>query len=533
MHKAFYNIYSYLKNHKGIGFFILFIYAAIIFFFAWNIHFEEDITKLIPGGEKQELLKKILSEADFTDKLIVSISAESTEVDPDSLVLYADEFTNILEKDYSEYILEIKGKIPEKDINEIYNFVYGNLPIFLDQSDYNKIRGRVRCDSVNKRLASGYRQLMSPTGFVTKEFFLSDPLNITNLGLEKLQELQVGDNFSIYNNYLVTKDRQNIILFLNPVFPASETDKNEDFINSLNKTVSGLNKKYSSVEGSYFGGVLYSLANANRIKKDIRLTMGIAISLLLILLVFFYRKIYVPLLLFIPSILAGISAIAILSIFKGSVSAISLGIGAILLGVTLDYALHILTHFRNNKDVAQLYQEITKPILMSSLTTAIAFLCLIFVRSEALNDLGIFAAVSVLLSSVFALVIIPLFYNPGSEKAQPTTFLDRIASVDYSRIRPLVVLVIVIFAVSIFFFNKVEFNSDLSRLNYQPEEIEEIEKKVEGLAGRSGKSVYMIAYGNTVDEALQQNNKLYQNLREFEDEGFIQNFSSIGGVVLS
>ncbi|MDR5590328.1 MMPL family transporter [Christiangramia sp. SM2212] len=533
MHKAFYNIFSYLKNHKIIGFSILLAYTIFISFFAWNINLEEDITKLIPSGEKQQLLKKILKETDFSDKLIVSISAESEEVNPDSLVLYANEFTDILEEDYADYILEIKGKVPEKDIKQIYNFVYGNLPIFLDESDYSEIENRLYRDSINDRIASGYRQLMSPTGFVTKDYFLSDPLNFTNLGLAKLQELQVGDNFSIYKNYLVTKDKKNIILFLDPKFPASETNQNQIFIDSLQITVDGLNQSYSTVKASYFGGVLYSLANANRIKSDIQLTMGIAISLLLLLLIFFYRKIYVPLLLFLPSMLAGVSAIAVLSIFKESVSAISLGIGAILLGVTLDYALHILTHFRNNRNVKHLYRDITKPVLMSSITTAIAFLCLIFVQSEALNDLGIFAAISVLLSSVFALTLIPVFYNPGTEKAEKSTFLDKIASVDYSKLRPLVIGVVAVFIVSIFFFNKVEFNNDLSKLNYKPSEIKKLEKELEALAGRSGKSVYMVAYGNTVDEALQQNSKLYQRLQVYENDGLIKNFSSIGGVIHS
>ncbi|MCB7480227.1 MMPL family transporter [Christiangramia sediminis] len=522
-----------MKNHKLVGFIILLLYTILISFFAWNISLEEDITKLIPAGKQQELLKKILKETDFSDKLIVSISAESENINPDSLVVYANEFTGILEKDFSEYILEIKGKVPEKDINQIYNFVHGNLPVFLDEQDYKEIENRLYRDSINNRLVSGYRQLMSPTGFITKDYFLSDPLNFTNLGLAKLQELQVGDNFSIYKNYLVTKDRQHIILFLDPVFSASETDQNEIFISSLEETVNKLNKDYATVEASYFGGVLYSLANANRIKTDIRLTMGIAISLLLLLLLFFYQKIYVPVLLFLPSILAGITAIAVISIFKGSISVISLGIGAILLGITLDYALHILTHFRNNRDIEHLYQDITKPVLMSSVTTAIAFLCLIFVQSEALNDLGIFAAISVLLSSFFALILIPLFYNPGIKKIENTSFIDKIAAVDYSKIKPLVIGIIAIFVISLFFFNKVEFNKDLSKLNYEPAEVKKLEKEVESLAGRSGKSIYMVAYGNTVDEALQQNNILYQRLQEFENEKIIQNFSSIGGVIHS
>ena len=533
MYKTFHNIHNFLKNHRFFGFSLLLLFTATITFFAWNIRLEEDITRLIPAGKKQQLLKRVLDQTDFSDKLIISISAKEKSTDPDHLVNYANDLTHSLNKDFSEYVAEIKGKVPEKDIRQVFYFVYDNLPIFLDENDYEIIENRIYPDSINNRLSSAYRQLMSPTGFVTKDYILSDPLGLANLGLARLQELQVGDNFSIYKNYLITKDEQSIILFLDPVFPSSETNKNKEFINALQNTIENLDKKYSGIEANYFGGVLYSLANAERIKKDIRLTMGVAVVLLLFLLIFFYRRLYVPLLMFLPGLLAGTSAIAILSIVKGSISAISLGIGAILLGITLDYALHILTHYRNNRDIEHLYRDITRPVLMSSITTAIAFLCLMFIKSEALNDLGVFAAISVLLSSVFALILIPLLYNPGKEEFHKATFLDKIAAIDYSKNKPLVFIVIAILIVSVFFFSDVKFNNDLSALNYQPAEIKKIENEVESLAGRSGKSVYMIAYGNSVDEALQNNHKLYLSLKTLEEQERIKNFSSIGGVILS
>ncbi|TBW29256.1 MMPL family transporter [Gramella sp. KN1008] len=533
MHKAFLNIHNFLKNRRLFGIILLFIYVVITSVLAWSISLEEDITRLIPSGKKQDILKKVLRVTDLSDKLIITISASSDETSPDSLVAYAHSLTEKIEKELPQYVTQIKGKVPPRDIRQVYNFVYDNLPVFLQENDYEEISNRLYPDSIRDRLGSGYRQLMSPTGFVTKDYFLGDPLGFANLGLAKLQELQIGDNFGIYKNYLVTKDRKNIILFLDSTLPSSETDKNADFINGLEAITGRLNTRFEGVEASYFGGILYSLANASRIKEDIKLTIGIAGILLLTLLVFFYRKIYVPLLLFIPSLMAGITAIAILSVFKGSVSAISLGIGAILLGITLDYALHIMTHYRNNRDIDQLYRDITRPVLMSSATTAIAFLCLIFLKSEALNDLGLFASISVMLSSVFALILVPLFYQPNTDVTRNTTFLDRIAAVDYSRIRPLVIIVILLFAVSLFFFNRVEFNNDLSKLNYEPSGIKELEERVESLAGRSGKTVYMVAYGNSVDDALQENNRLYQRLKEFEDEGRIRSFSSIGGVILS
>ena len=52
-------------------------------------------------------------------------------------------------------------------------------------------------------------------------------------------------------------------------------------------------------------------------------------------------------------------AIAAYSSFAGgTISAISIGIGSVLLGITLDFSLHILTHFRNNSDIKELTEAL-------------------------------------------------------------------------------------------------------------------------------------------------------------------------------
>src|SRR5690606_26841263 len=153
-----------------------------------------------------------------------------------------------------------------------------------------------------------------------------------------------------------------------------------------------LDQKYSGkVKSEYFGAALIAVANAAQIKKDVSFTVGITFTLLIVIFMLFYRKLFIPLILFVPTFFGGLLAMAVLFLVRNEISAISLGIGSVLIGVTLDYALHILTHIRHNASVKELYQDLTKPLLMSGLTTALAFLCLLFIDSQALQDLGIFA----------------------------------------------------------------------------------------------------------------------------------------------
>ena len=527
-------IHNFLSKHKRIGLLIGLSFLGIVIFLASRITLEEDITRLIPSGERQELLKKVLAQTEFSDKIIVTISSTSAESKPAELTQYAQQFIDSVNIQLPEFVKDIQGKVPEEGIREIYDFVYDNLPLFLNEADYKSIESRLQKDSIQARLKENYKSLISPAGLVTKEFLFKDPLSITYLGLKKLEELQVGDDFELYNNFLITKDQKHLLLFLSPTLPASETDKNSLFLEKLETIQANLDQEFKEVKGEFFGRVLYSVANANQIKKDIKITIGIALGILLLLLIFYYRRIYVPLLLFVPGLIGGISGIAFLYLLKGSISSISIGIGAILLGISIDYSLHVLTHYRNNRNLSQLYKDVTAPVLMSSATTAIAFFCLMFVHSEALNDLGIFAAVSVLVSSIFALILIPLFYKaPKFETSVKETFIDKITSVDFHKKKVLVILMILLFLGGMFFFTKVEFNNDLSSINFKTKELIQVEENVQNIAGRAAKSIYLVSHGNTTDQALDYNNSLYNKLSDLKEQGEISNFSSIGGVVLS
>ncbi len=528
-----FKFHKFLSQYKLPALLGLIIFIGIAGFLASRISLEEDISNLIPTGERQEVIRKVLDNTEFSDKIIVSISSQSKLPNPEELTAYAQQFIDSIEEQLPEYINDIQGKVPEEGIREIYNFVYQNLPLFLNESDYDILKTRLERDSIRERMAVNYKNLISPTGLVTKEFLIKDPLSLTSLGLRKLEELQVEDDFELYNNFLISKDHRNVLLFISPVLPASETNENQIFIDRLENIQEGLNYQFKDVRGEFFGGVLYSIANANQIKLDIKITIGIAGSILLLLLIFYYKKIYIPLVIFIPSLLGGLTAIAFIYLLKGSISAISLGVGSVLLGISIDYSLHILTHYKNNNDVRILYKEVTFPVLMSSITTAIAFLCLLFLKSEALNDLGLFAAVSVITASVFALVIIPLIYKAPTHNNSKQTIIDKVASIDLHRKIPLVVSLFVIFLIGLFFFTGVKFNNDLSALNYEPEEIRERENDIKEIAGQASKSIYVISYGNSVDEALGHNNELYRELGVLQESGMVQSYSSIGGVVLS
>ncbi|MEM9142432.1 MAG: MMPL family transporter, partial [Bacteroidota bacterium] len=520
-----------MRERRGPALILLLALLGGLAFLSSRIAFEEDISKLIPVNREAQELQNVLKSVNFADKIIVHLQ-RGDEGRTDDLISYASVFLDSLAHSSSEYVQNIQGKVKDEDMLDAIDFVYENIPLFLDATDYDAIEQKLSEQSLAEITEQHYKTLISPSGILAKKTLLKDPLGISFIALKKLQELGFREDFVIKDGFLLSKDEEHILLFIDPVFESNDTARNTPFANTLYRLQKRLNTQFEGRVGmEYFGGALIAVANAQQIKKDIQFTVGIAMTVLLLVLVFFYRKLALPLILFTPTAIGGLFAVALLYLIRTKVSAISLGIGSVLLGITLDYALHILTHIRNGNSVERLYKEVAPAIVMSSLTTACAFLCLLFLKSQALQDLGIFAAVSVLGSAVFALVFIPQVYQGKHEKNIRHTVLDRFAALDFHKSKWAIALVSIVFLLGFFTYSKVGFDKDIGKLNYEPEELVQARKRLDALTNLESKSIYVTAYGTDLEQVLQVNDRVNARLQQLKSQHKILDFSGVGAFV--
>ncbi|MDR2222722.1 MAG: 1-acyl-sn-glycerol-3-phosphate acyltransferase [Flavobacteriaceae bacterium] len=534
MSSIFYHIYQWGQKNKILFFILSILFVVLTAYGALNIKFEEDITRILPKNEKTGITSKVLSQLRFSDKVSVIIEKQK-DGSTEDLVELADQFLDSLAVK-STYVKAIQGKVDDENINEAISFVYEHLPLFLEEVDYGKIQSKLSNDSLKQVVEGNYKTLISPTGMVAKQFIQRDPLGIGFIALQKLQQLNIGDDFHLVDGYIMNKEEDKLLLFIDPVYDGTETEHNTLFVDYLERVKQGLNQAYiNKVSVDYFGASFVAVANAKQIKNDIQKTVAISVTVLMILLVLFYRKLFIPIILFIPTVCAALVALFVLYFIKDSISAISLSVGAILIGITIDYALHIMTHYKHSGDIKEVYQEITRPIIMSCATTAVAFLCLVFVHSEALKDLGIFASITVMAAGIFSLLFIPHLYKPSEKDlvGESNTLIDKVAKFPFDRSKWLLGLCLLVTIVSFFTFDKTTFNKDLSSMNYFPEELKQAEEKLDNTIDSNSKSLYVTCYGKNVDEVIENNAKLAQHLNTERANGHIIQYSSLGNIVLS
>ncbi len=532
MHKSFYTLYKIIRQNKWFSLLGFGLFLGCCLFFANRLKFEEDITRIIPKDEKNNALAKVISQLKFSDKIAVIIEKKENGT-IEEMSAQATDFLDSIQP-LNNYYKDIQGQYDLDNFGETFDFVHQNLPLFLEKEDYQLLDKKLNADSIAKIVEQNYKNLITPTSIVSKEFMLKDQLGLTFIALNRLKDKNLTEDFEVYNGFIVTKDHSKLLLFINPTFSGSETEHNTAFVEQLEKIKASLNSTYQNKsELSYFGSSFIAVANAKQIKQDIITTVLISMITLMVILMVFYRKIYIPIIIFIPSIFGLFFALTILYFIQGTISAISLSIGAVLLGITIDYSLHIMTHYKHNSDSETLFKEITKPLIMSCTTTAIAFLCLLFVKSDVLKDLGIFAGITVVVSGIFSLLIIPHLYHPKKEAVENnSSIIEKLAFFSFHHNKVLIRICVLLIIVSCFTFHQVKFDHDLSKLNYIPQEQKEAELKLETSSNSISKSLYVVNYSTNQEKALEENNRLTQQLENAQDKDEILTFNSIQSLVL-
>jgi|GEM_PF-1512796 len=163
-------LYDVFKRYRFAFFSAIAIIALVAGFTGSRISLEEDISKAMPADEKTEKLNEVFQNSRFLDKLIVYLTLEDANVtDPEQLSLFADSLISHLREQYSpRYIREITGITSDDLMQEVYDSLYQNLPLYLAPEDYDAISRSLSDSAIDQTLRNDYMLLLSPASMVMK-----------------------------------------------------------------------------------------------------------------------------------------------------------------------------------------------------------------------------------------------------------------------------------------------------------------------------------------------------------------------------
>lgn len=208
-----------------------------------------------------------------------------------------------------------------------------------------------------------------------------------------------------------------------------DSSRQVDLLDTIEREFAGLT---AAEDGGFVlersGINLFSVAAERSIRGDIDRISIVSISVVCALFLLIFRSLGHLLIAIVTPLIGFLVALSLEIASTDSVHGITLAFGFVLIGVAIDYPLHLMNHHAlstGDPSPRASLAAIRKSLILSGLTTTLAFLSLSLSSFPGLGDMGAFAAIGVSVSLCLTLFSLPAFLR---SPASSTTVQRALAS---------------------------------------------------------------------------------------------------------
>ena len=530
------NIYTYLRRNRMTALLSFLLVTALLIMSVLRLNYKEDIADFLPLDSNHHNALNVYQDIAGANKIFAVFQyRDTTKTDPDMMVAAIEKYVSTLsDKDSSGMAKDLTAQVDIEKLTDITDFVYGNIPYFLTDSDYRRMDSLINQPGyVARQLQQDKQMLMFPSGGILADNIQRDPLNLFTPVVEQLQHTDSGLKYEMYDGYIFSPDMQRAIVMVNSPFGASETEHNTQLISLLRSVADTTTAKYKNIDIHIIGGPVIAVGNASQIKTDSILSVSLAVVLILALLFLSFRS-WKNLLLIAVSIAWGwLFAMGCLALVHNSVSIIVIGISSVIVGIAVNYPLHFIAHLSHTPDKKKALKEIVMPLVVGNITTVGAFLALVPLQSVAMRDLGLFASFLLIGTILFVLLFLP--HVTTVRKQEEKSFFNRLGDVSLEN-KPVVVGIVVVLTLVFGWYSlDTKFDANMGHINYMTDEQKQDMAYFQKMMTNAGddQKVYAVSTDSTIDGALDKSNKMQRCYAELKSEGLVKRHASLKQFICS
>ncbi|MBQ7176085.1 MAG: hypothetical protein IJS08_01620, partial [Victivallales bacterium] len=172
----------------------------------------------------------------------------------------------------------------------------------------------------------------------------------------------------------------------------------------------------AEVKVSIISPLRHTLENEETVRRDVLYVSIASAIVLLLLFLLVYRHVWEALWIPLLPFAATLISVGIFAIFCRDVCLFVLGIGGAIAGLAVDQGIHVFAAYKGERGEDRL-RTIFKPLLLSTLTSAVVFLSLLASGVKAYMQLGAFAALTLLLNLFLSYFVLPTLLSKHTENS--------------------------------------------------------------------------------------------------------------------
>jgi predicted RND superfamily exporter protein len=290
--------------------------------------------------------------------------------------------------------------------------------LYIEYEDLEEVSGRIE-----KRLK--YEKKQANPLFVDVGDSEPPEVDLSDIE-EKYDEFQQGD-------YYCKEDGTMCVVFVFPEFSAGDLQRSEELLSTLRSRVSdGLQADHPGVDVGLSGRYAKRVQQQRAVNQDLARATGIALIALFLFLLIYFRGLLAALWVFIPLVMGTVWAFAWAEIVFGSLNVLTGFFGAVLLGLGIDYGIHILSRYLEALESEEPLDAMVTTLssagrasMYAGLTTVIAFGSLMTSSFRAFFEYGVIALGGMALIIIANVTILPcILLVVANSRWQPKTTMS-------------------------------------------------------------------------------------------------------------
>lgn len=502
-----------------------------------RLDYSEDIGDFLPLGTSDREALSVYQQISGAEDIYILFSNPG---DADLTVQAMDFFVEtVRQKDTQGWMNDLSASFDMEKIRQVSDFILSNTPYFLKKEDYAVMDSLLANPAyVESQLSRDAGMLMFPTGGFMASNISADPLALFTPALKRLKKADPQMNFEMYDGHIFTPDMTRAIAMTSSPFGNSETKNNARLLDILEDAIDEMEAAYPGVTAHIAGGPQIAVGNASRIKTDSIIAISLSVVLIMLVLIFSFRSFRNILLIFLSIGWGWLFAMGGMSLLSDKVSIIVIGISSVILGIAVNYPLHLIVHTAHQKDLRKAMKEITAPLVTGNITTVGAFLALVPLKSVALRDLGLFASLLLVGTILFVLLYLPHFIKVEAESdGGESRLMSALTSFSPEKYRSIVVAVALLTVVFGIYSSRTGFDTDLTHINYmtqaQRDDMQYFQDLYDGDSEHMTSSLYVLSRGYETDEALTGNSMNEAIADSLVREGLVLSHRGISDFIVS
>ncbi|WP_178102807.1 MMPL family transporter [Pseudomonas sp. gcc21] len=352
-----------------------------------------------------------------------------------------------------------------------------------------------------------------------------DPFGLQDAWIQQ----QLGTHWRLDGEFPVVGDSEERWLLITGTLSGSAYDMALQA--SLSEALEDFQSAHPDARVLRAGLVFHAAAGAQQARQEVS-TIGIG-SLLGILgmLWIVFRNAQTLLSLMLPVACGLLVALPISWLIFGSLNLLTLAFGASLIGIAVDYALHLQSarHLAPDRPLTQIWPA----LLLGLISSLAAYLIQLATPFPGLRQMATFAALGLIgawLTVRLWLPLIPVRQHPATSRIAAQLGLLRLSA--GARLSWIALASVMIMGILLILF-RLEVSNDLRELNPSPADLIAEQQQVQRLMQRPGGSHYLIVEADNGDALLTRLEQLHPALVDLAEKGHLAQFRHLAQAVPS